>query len=716
MEFAHPRAAFRVFNALTFQAALLFLITILPVLLVVGWLNHEYVRSTLEAQINLDSRTRTAEIEQTFANVLLREMERLRALGGAPELIPMVSASPSRAARDSAQQAYETALTTDGVRNQYVTNAAGEILKGFREAYPNRAVVLLADPAGGLESVTTPLWPYWDVAKQPWWPDLARKRNTALTISQPMTVPGLGELLFLAAPVLDASGQPLGVVAVGLRFAALTDPILAADHTTEVGATVPTEILAARDGHVLYSSAGLASLQLPASWAPALLAVGPGTSLFDTDLIGYAPLQVSEGYSLDDISSIRTVNSLNWTVLRVLPSGEAFAPIDAQLQLLIVGTAATALVVVLMALVVLSWLVTRPLRHIQATIADVDGHGLAPAVLARAQTRLPHGRNEMGQLGERFGGMLARLVVLTQEREQIYARQGTTVTGLRAAAARLSSAAAEQQSAATSTSTMLRQVLGAFQALDAAAATIASHARAVADQATTLKVQHEAGEGAVLTTQQVLAEMQQTAQFLEEGALQLAHDANATGTLIETANEVAGTTHLLSLNASIEAAGAGAHGARFGIIAAEVRDLAAAAGQAATSIEQALARMAEQTNAAALQTHQARVAADNGSEQMTVLTELMQRLLCSSDELAAAAARIHQHSEAQRSHSNEVHLVSTQLANAMQQVLSASDHIASQAQALLHLASDLDQDHQPAPVLELPANRVGLSEIPVSAF
>src|SRR5690242_17558493 len=101
MELAPSRGPFRNPYALTLQAALLFLLTILPVLLIVGWLNHQYARSTLEEQITLDSRARTAEIEQTFANVLLRELERLTTLAESSALVAVAPAP--RPAADRAQ-------------------------------------------------------------------------------------------------------------------------------------------------------------------------------------------------------------------------------------------------------------------------------------------------------------------------------------------------------------------------------------------------------------------------------------------------------------------------------------------------------------------------------------------------------------------------------------------------------------------------------------
>jgi len=677
-----------IMQALTRQAALLFLVSILPVLLGVGWLNYQAAQTRLVETTQVDARARTDHAQQRLASVLLRELERLQTLAQTAALTappPAYTAS----ARAAPSRAYTAAGPNDPLRQAYVANAAGRLLKAFREQYPNRAVALLADTRGGLEATSTLVWGTWDLTSQPWWPDLAHEQGNALGITRPVQVPGFDTpLLFLAVPVVDAQAQPIGVVAVGLKFGDLVKPLVNEDDQS-------LGLVTADDGTILYAQDG-GTGQLPATWGAIDKAVGPGAVTLGSSFVSYAPLFVAEGYTLDDVRSIRALDSLNWRVVRVTPTAVAFAALNDQLTLLAAGTAVTALIVVLMALIVVRGLVTGPLRQIDLVIGDLRRHGLAPAVTTQVQGRLPRSHNEIGRLGQAFGRLIQELATLTQEREQTFAQQQTTVTSLRGAAGRLSSAAEEQQRIITNTGIVLTQVLAAFVALDEAAATIADYARQVASHAADLKSQHRAGETALSTTQHALADLQHTAQALEVGARSLAEDATAAGTLIEEANEVADTTHVLSLNAVIEAADAGQHGARFSVIAAEVRNLAAAASRAAAGIEETLDRMAEQTHVTADKTRQARQAIDSGAEQMGVLSGMMQTLLLSADELAEKAQRIQQRSEDQRSHSNEVHLSSSQLASAMQQVTQASRHVAFQAQELLELASVLDQARQPA--------------------
>ncbi len=673
-------------RALTFQAAGLFLISILPVLLGVGWLNYQYATTELEDKIQINATATTHTIELTLANALLRELERVTTLTRAPGLAES-AAPPVPGDRQARQQAYMAAAPGDALRQHYVDSPAGRILRVFRNQYPNRAVVLLADTQGGLVSTTTPGWAIWDVSNQPWWPNSTREGAGVTTISPPLAVDKMGTLIFIASPVVDASGQPVGVVAVGLKFADLVAELLNPTHADST-----TTLLVDGNGAVLYALPQWGASHIAADWYTILSKASvPAATTRAGYLLGYAPMQLREGFALDDMRDLRMINRLNWTVLQVTPSAVAFAPLADQLRILAAGTTATALVVVLMALVVVRGLVTRPLARLESVIAEVRRHGVSPSVLLGIHRRLPTSNNEIGRVAGAFERMLDELGRLTAQREQLYVQQQATVLNLRGAAARLSGAAAEQEQITTSTSAVLVQVLEAFAALDEATNAIFAHAAEVATQAGELRAQHHAGEAAVSTTHHALAELQQTTQVLQEGAHTLAQSATDAGTLVDEANEVADTTHLLSLNALIESADAGQHGARFKVIADEVRNLAAAASRAAGSIEATLQQMTTQTRLTASETRQANNAANQGAQQIDILSIMMHELLQSADGLAENAELIRRRSEAQRSRSTEVQQGSHQLAGAMQQVTHASRHVAHQAQELLQLASLLEQ-------------------------
>nr|WP_306813045.1 methyl-accepting chemotaxis protein [Paenibacillus soyae] len=71
------------------------------------------------------------------------------------------------------------------------------------------------------------------------------------------------------------------------------------------------------------------------------------------------------------------------------------------------------------------------------------------------------------------------------------------------------------------------------------------------------------------------------------------HISGHIGGSIQLITEISGQTNLLALNASIEAARAGEHGRGFAVVASEVRKLAAQASESATSIQELVSKMAD---------------------------------------------------------------------------------------------------------------------------
>src|SRR4051812_43758377 len=135
-----------------------------------GWLNFQYTSTALQQQAGLSTTAAATSVEQTVSGVLLRELERLTALARQPTLVAAATQA-SLAPRRSESLAYTNAKPSDEVRQNFVNNLAGQVLRPFRDQYQNRVVVLFADKYGDLLSTTTPAWPTGDLSTQSWWLD-----------------------------------------------------------------------------------------------------------------------------------------------------------------------------------------------------------------------------------------------------------------------------------------------------------------------------------------------------------------------------------------------------------------------------------------------------------------------------------------------------------------------------------------------------------------
>jgi hypothetical protein len=87
--------------------------------------------------------------------------------------------------------------------------------------------------------------------------------------------------------------------------------------------------------------------------------------------------------------------------------------------------------------------------------------------------------------------------------------------------------------------------------------------------------------------QRMLA-MEQEVEKLNRAILELDRRSRNIGSIIESISDIAEHTGLLSLNAFIEAARAGVHGAGFGVIAQEIRQLSQQSAQAAGQVKDSL--------------------------------------------------------------------------------------------------------------------------------
>ncbi len=99
------------------------------------------------------------------------------------------------------------------------------------------------------------------------------------------------------------------------------------------------------------------------------------------------------------------------------------------------------------------------------------------------------------------------------------------------------------------------------------------------------------GQAAIQSTVTATQKVSQQYQILEQNLAELQHFQAQIETVVTTINSMSREIHLLSLNAALEAVGAGIYGKRFLVVAGEVRNLAQRSQQASAEVGNILSKI-----------------------------------------------------------------------------------------------------------------------------
>jgi methyl-accepting chemotaxis protein len=239
------------------------------------------------------------------------------------------------------------------------------------------------------------------------------------------------------------------------------------------------------------------------------------------------------------------------------------------------ATAATAILLV-SALVsaLLAWVVASrtatPLRQLTAASLRIAAGDLTQDV--RITTR-----DEVGELARGFQAMVTRL------RELVATLQSASEE-MASAAAQLSDHTRAQGAMLEAQASGVAETSATTRELEQTSSVAASQAASVLKVARRAAEMSEAGRGAAERSVGELHSIQGAVHGIVGQSSDLLEQVRQVGDIVSTVRDLATQSHVLSLNASIEAARAGDAGKGFAVVAQEVRALAAQSGEGAARI------------------------------------------------------------------------------------------------------------------------------------
>jgi methyl-accepting chemotaxis protein len=155
------------------------------------------------------------------------------------------------------------------------------------------------------------------------------------------------------------------------------------------------------------------------------------------------------------------------------------------------------------------------------------------------------------------------------------------------------------------------------------------------------------GEGAVRNSLASMQQIRSEVQTISKKIKSLGDRSLEISNIVNTIQDIAAQTHLLALNASIEAAGAGEAGLRFSVVADEVRKLAERATQATRDIGTLIKGVQVETQEAVVAMESGTREVESGYEVSLKAEEALQEIGKISQTSAELAAEISQASQTQ---------------------------------------------------------------------
>lgn len=257
------------------------------------------------------------------------------------------------------------------------------------------------------------------------------------------------------------------------------------------------------------------------------------------------------------------------------------------------------------------------------------------------------------------------------------------------AAGELLGSSHEQASGATEQASAVSQVSTTIEELGSTARQIAISAEQVAEAARQTLENLSDGQDAVDRSIQAMDRIRGRVQDVSARVLNLGERSQQIGEIIDLINDLSDETHLLALNAAIEAAGAGEHGRRFAVVAAEVKSLANRALAAAKEVKGVIAEIQQATSSAVLAAEEGGKEVEKGVELAHSAGQVMDAIVMVAERTAQSSAEINLATAQQQSASEQVVETMREIADVARRTAAGARQVQDAAQQLTAIADRL---------------------------
>ncbi|MFL6193639.1 MAG: methyl-accepting chemotaxis protein [Thermoanaerobaculia bacterium] len=249
--------------------------------------------------------------------------------------------------------------------------------------------------------------------------------------------------------------------------------------------------------------------------------------------------------------------------------------------------------------------------------------------------------------------------------------------------------ASELASGSSEQAASVVEITAAMEQLARTAGQIAENATRQAELASRAEASGEEGSAAVFEAVSGVEEVQKRISAIASRADGLGTRSKEIYRVLDLITEIAQETHILSLNAAIEAAAAGADGRRFAVVAEEVRHLAQRSQDSVESVRNLLDEFSSSIRATIVATEEGSKEAIRVLERSRAAAEAIEELRRASGDTSRVAQQISLATQQQNAASDEVVMTLREVSLVVQRMTGGLKNLSSTADRLNTLGLEI---------------------------
>jgi len=242
-------------------------------------------------------------------------------------------------------------------------------------------------------------------------------------------------------------------------------------------------------------------------------------------------------------------------------------------------------------------------------------------------------RDEMGEMARSLNQMAAGLRGLAEQTRE-------AAESLSAATAQILASTKEQAANSSQQAAAVQETSATVTEVSQSGRQITERAKQVAASAEATSTAGQAGLQAVEETNRTMDSIREQAEAVAGNVVELSEKTQAVGEIVAAVNDIAEQSHLLSLNAAIEAASAGEHGRGFSVVAEEIKNLADQSKDATVQVRNLLGEIQKGIDRSVMLTEESVKRTDSGAQQAKVADETIRELTRSVEQSIQAFQQI----------------------------------------------------------------------------